>query len=179
MFYANHIDLSKCISFEKIKSMILVTHSIIGAAVAHRSMSAPAAFIIGLASHYIFDMVPHWHYPVPKIKKVVDGSFGKKTLTLERRLWPEFLRVVCDLGFGIGLSLAIFDGSPVVIASAVFGAVLPDLMVGLAKFYPATILVWHDKFHRWIHTPTRLDDQHLWGITSQATLALLFIWLFS
>ena len=123
-------------------------------------------------------MIPHWHYPVPRIKKAVDGNFGKKTVTLEQHFWPEFVRIFFDLGLGIGLSLAIFDGSPVVIAAAVFGAVLPDLLVGLAKFYPATVLVWHDRFHRWVHTQTRLDDRHFFGIASQASIALLCIWLF-
>lgn len=161
-----------------IRNMILVTHSLIGAALAHKSVGVAVAFVTGLASHYIFDMIPHWHYPVPKIKEAIFHSFGAKSMTLHKRYWPEFVRIALDLAFGVALAFFVFDGAPLVIASAIIGAVLPDLLVGFVKFHPLPILVWHDRFHRWIHSKARLDGNNTFGIASQAAIALFCIWLF-
>ncbi len=158
--------------------MILVTHSVIGASLAHRFTSAAAAFVVGLISHYVSDMIPHWHYPVPEIVRAAEKPPGTKALTVNMVLFPELIRVSIDLVLGIGLALFLFKGSPLVVFFAAFGAVLPDLLVGLAKFYPQKILVWHDIIHRKVHTRIRLDDRHFLGIGSQAAIAFLLAWLF-
>ncbi len=159
--------------------MILVTHAIIGSAIGHRASSVLVAFVMGFASHYIFDMIPHWHYPVPKIEAAVFMPFGKKSITLDRRYWPEFGRILADLTLGILISLFLFNGSLMIVLAAAVGAVLPDLLVGFSKFNPVPALVWHDRFHRWIHTTTRLDDYHVFGILSQASIIVISIWIFS
>jgi hypothetical protein len=45
--------------------MILSTHAIAGAAIASFLPSHPtAAFVLGFASHFVLDAIPHWDYPI-------------------------------------------------------------------------------------------------------------------
>jgi hypothetical protein len=158
--------------------MILVTHGIISSALTHRSFSYPSIFFVALISHYVFDMIPHWHYNTPYLKKVVNAPFGERTLRAGSIPRWEVARVLVDLAAGFLLSFYFFGGLSLIVAVAVFGAVLPDLMVGLGRLYPIPALVAHDRFHRWIHAPLRLDDRPLIGIGSQVALSAIFVLLF-
>ena len=45
--------------------MILSTHAVVGAALASFVPSHPlAALVIGFASHFALDAIPHWDYPI-------------------------------------------------------------------------------------------------------------------
>jgi hypothetical protein len=45
--------------------MILSTHAVVGVALASFVPSHPfAAFVIGFASHFALDAIPHWDYPI-------------------------------------------------------------------------------------------------------------------
>jgi hypothetical protein len=45
--------------------MILSTHAVVGAALATFVPSHPvAAFMMGFASHFALDAIPHWDYPI-------------------------------------------------------------------------------------------------------------------
>ena len=158
--------------------MILVSHGIIGAALTHRSLGLATVFLVGVASHYLMDMIPHWHYNVPRIKHAVSETHGIKTLSIKASLVPEFMYILIDLMLGFLLSLIIFGGSSEAIVLGVFGAIFPDLLVGLGRFFPISVLVWHDQFHRWMHSNVMLDDSPIIGILFQALTVFLFIYLF-
>jgi hypothetical protein len=158
--------------------MILVTHSIVGSAIVHTATSIGGAFTVGVLSHYLFDMIPHWHYHVPKVKEISLRVPGSAPAKFTKALWNDVRWIALDLASGFIFSFLFFDGSWLVIAAGVFGAVLPDLLAGAAKFWPQRLLVWHDVFHRWIHTDIRLDDRPILGVTTQAGIAILFVLLF-
>lgn len=159
--------------------MVLVTHAVIGAALTTRIGNILGSFLVGVVSHYIFDMVPHWHYPAPRLIKAVNTKPGTKSVTFTRQLFPDMVRVAIDLALGISLSLIFFDADMPVILAGAFGAVLPDLLAGSAKIWPLPPLVLHERIHRWIHTDIRIDNRHIIGISSQVLLIILFILLFS
>lgn len=158
--------------------MILTTHAIVGAAITYTSVQHSAIFLLALGSHYVFDMIPHWHYRTPVIKKAVNAQFGKKTLSVASAPYDEIARIVVDLAIGLSLSFYFFSGSYLAIILGVMGAVLPDLMVGFGRFYPARVLVAHDKFHKWIHARHLLDDWPIIGVGSQIVIAVIFVLLF-
>lgn len=158
--------------------MILVTHAVVGSALVHTAVSVGGALTVGMLSHYLFDMIPHWHYHVPKVKEASLRVPGSAPIKLTKALFNDIRWIALDLASGFFLALLFFDGSWLVIGAGAFGAVLPDLLVGAGKFWPQKLLVWHDKFHRWIHTDIRLDDRPILGITTQAGIALLFVLLF-
>ncbi len=144
----------------------------------HTAVSVGGAFTIGVLSHYLFDMIPHWHYHVPKVKEISLRVPGSAPAKFSRGLMRDIQWVLIDLSAGFALSWVLFDGSWLVITAGAFGAVVPDLLVGAAKFWPQKLLVWHDTLHRWIHTDIRLDDQPLIGISTQVGIAALFVLLF-
>jgi hypothetical protein len=158
--------------------MILVTHAVIGAALTNRIGNLVSVFIVAFISHYIFDMIPHWHYPTPKIIKALTKPAGEKTISISPVYFSDFARILIDLILGLVVVWAFFDMSLTTIIVAVFGAVLPDLMAGFARIWPQKLLVLHSRFHRWVHTDIRLDDKHLLGIGTQLGLSLLLILLF-
>ncbi|MEK7576849.1 MAG: hypothetical protein AAB482_04120 [Patescibacteria group bacterium] len=157
--------------------MILTNHSLIGVALTHKSIQYSIIFLIALGSHYLFDMIPHWHYRTPSIKEAVNAPFGKRTLRVSSAPYDEIMRIILDLTVGLGLSLYFFSASPMVIVVGVAGAVLPDLLVGFGRFYPIRVLVLHDRFHKWIHARHMLDDWPLIGITSQIIIAAILVFL--
>jgi hypothetical protein len=158
--------------------MILVTHAVVGGALVHTAVSVGGALTAGVLSHYLFDMIPHWHYHVPKVKEISSRVPGSAPAKFSRALWRDVQWIALDLAAGIILSLFFFDGSWLVISAGAFGAVLPDILAGAAKFWPQKLLVWHDKFHRWIHTDIRLDDRPILGISTQVAIIVLFVLLF-
>ena len=62
--------------------MLLITHAITGAALATIQKSIPAAFAIGLVSHYLLDMIPHYDHNVAPLLAKNDKAGIRKTLAL-------------------------------------------------------------------------------------------------
>src|SRR5260370_42631939 len=51
--------------FHRKEQMILSTPAIVGAAIASFLPSHPTtAFVLGFASHFVLDAIPHWDYPI-------------------------------------------------------------------------------------------------------------------
>ena len=158
--------------------MILATHALAGAALTHTYKNLVIAFFVSFVSHYFLDMIPHWHYHVPRIKKITRGHEVISIKDIDREILWEIGKISIDFLLGLTVSLVVFDGSGIAVLVGVFGAILPDLLAGLAKVLPLKPLMWHDKFHRWIHTDIILDGAPIIGTSTQFILALLFVGFF-
>ncbi len=96
--------------------MVIIPHMLIGAAIGVHSKNIGAAFLFGLISHYLADMLPHWEYlDSPKLE-------GIKGL----------LKIFLD--FLIASSLVIFlvwdyPEKALIISFAIFGSLLPDFLM--------------------------------------------------
>ena len=157
--------------------MILISHALVGTALTNRHVHGAAIFFTAFASHYLLDAIPHWHYSVPRVKKAVNDLTGKKTLSWKAAFLPDFLKIAVDCSIGALLSYLLFDGGAMGILLAVSGAVFPDFLIGLARFYPNRFLELHYTFHRWIHSRVRLDEKPLFGITTQVAFVALMVFL--
>lgn len=158
--------------------MILTTHAVVGVALTQSLGSSPMMFIMGFLSHYVVDAIPHWHYTVPQIKHALDKSPGATARDFEYSFLPDIMRIAIDCALGLAFGIIFFSGSPVGTISAVSGAVLPDLLVGLFLFYPSRVLRWHFIFHRWMHARTKLDHMHVIGVGLQVGIIISLIWFF-
>ncbi len=158
--------------------MILVTHAILGTAITHAYKSYFLVFIAAFLSHYVFDAIPHWHYPIPYIKARVKDESGRGSLELHGRFFYEVWRIMVDIFIGVGLSFYFFGGVSWATAIAVSGAMLPDIFVGFWGFYHGRLLHLHYRFHKWMHTKIYLDDMPLLGIGSQVVIVIIFLKLF-
>jgi hypothetical protein len=145
--------------------MILSTHAVVGAALASLMPSHPvAAFVVGFASHFVIDAIPHWDYPVRSISFGV-GARNNVRMTAAR------IRDLAVIGFdglaGLVLAIAIFgtEANLVAVLAGAVGAMLPDPLKFADSLYPSAPLTTLDRFHTWIHSNRKLD----WplGVSSQ------------
>ncbi len=79
--------------------MILSTHAIVGAAIASFLPSHPTtAFVLGFASHFVLDAIPHWDYPIRSA--AVDPKIGAP-MTFDRALLRDAVVIGSDGVLGI------------------------------------------------------------------------------
>ncbi|MFA6416156.1 MAG: hypothetical protein WCW56_01580 [Candidatus Paceibacterota bacterium] len=159
--------------------MILSTHSIVGASFAGLLATDPAtAFAVGLASHYLLDMVPHWDYQIGGEKteddiKKINLNFTSPTFI------SDLSKITLDFALGLIISyyfLVHMAGfSWLVVLAGIIGGVLPDFLQFLySKFYNKIYglpLVWFQKLHDFFHTDHRpYKKRQLAGATKQFVL---------
>lgn len=129
---------------------------------------------IGLASHYLLDMVPHWEYPIGEFKRIAETrepQLAKKTF------WFDLAKVGADAL--IGFSLLFLSGYLLeigwksLIIGGIFG-ILPDSLAFLSWFSPSSVLQTHNKFHQSIHTKFKAGP--ILGIATQvAVIGIILI----
>ena len=159
--------------------MILVTHGIIGGAVGRLFPANPLlAFFVGLISHFVFDAIPHWHYPMGAIDP--KANFSKTVFTVMKRLILDAFIIALDFFMGVWLAMLIFDKNDYsnysVFAGAV-GGLFPDAIMLLSWIWRTKIVMLFQKFHQFIHTNIYLDERHVFGPLSQLAIiaAVVFI----
>ena|SRR3989344_1654043 len=169
--------------------MILAVHALGGGLAATFTSSWPVAVIFSLASHFVLDAIPHWHYPVYAEKEKARGGLkelllrAKKPKDLARHpIFRDMISSGLDLGLGLTLLLWLaWNFRPeyfwLILLGGLVG-ILPDFMTLLHILFPENKFLFEfRRLHKKIHSRVRLDDRHLLGIGSQAAIAVLIIWL--
>ena len=109
--------------------MILLTHSIAGAALAATQKDPLLAILVGFLSHFVLDVVPHWEY---KIKPLQEDPLSREAL-------PAYRKIVIDGLSGVAVPLALFvlwqDADFWLVFSGIIGAMLPDALQGVHLFW--------------------------------------------
>lgn len=163
-------------------NMILATHAIAGAAIATAAHAHPLlGFLLGFASHFPLDAVPHWHYRLAIRPWLVLGRQVPRGSAFRRALARDLLTTGTDFALGLGLVAAVIADTPAAVPAALLGAlggVLPDLLHLFQLLLPNRFFAALRKFHRRVHATTRLDDQPLVGISSQMAVIVLAWFLF-
>lgn len=141
-------------------------------------MPDPAtAFLAGVASHYLFDAIPHGDMEV--------GPWMISKDPFKRLLLVE----IFDLGIAAAMVIFLVGRYPALplstLLAGAIGAILPDLAWGgefvLRKFkllpdWLRTILDLHGRWHTWIHAKHHYDMPFLAGLAYQVALVLI-VWL--
>ena len=151
--------------------MILSTHAIVGGAVASLLPSHPVLVVVlGFASHFVIDAIPHWDYPLQSIS-VKPGADNRK-LRLDRRLVLDLFLISLDAFAGLAAAIFLFapPASPVVIALGAVAGMLPDPLQFAHSLYPHQPLKILQRFHVWIHSKQRLGWRL--GASTQALFAV-------
>lgn len=150
--------------------MILSTHAIVGGAIASLLPSHPAAAaIVGFASHFAIDAIPHWDYPLHSIS--LGKGANNRRLPFSSATLTDFAIIGIDASAGFGLALWIFaaEGSIWTIAIGAFAAMLPDGLQFLHTLHPRGFLHMLQRFHWRIHSKLALDG--VFGVGSQLAFA--------
>ena len=113
--------------------MILSTHAVVGGALAGTLTSDPAlGFMIGCASHFALDMVPHWDYELRS--RVGEGE--QTDIQIGHAFPYDLMRVAldavvgCAVIIGVGWYVGLIPSMPALFATPIiwgaFGGMLPD-----------------------------------------------------
>jgi hypothetical protein len=150
--------------------MLLITHAITGAALSTIQKSIPAGFFIGLVSHYLLDMIPHYDHNVEAFKNQ-DKAGIRKTLAL----------IALDGLASVIIPLLLFSPANwpqfFILFSAIIGSILPDFLQGLALVFKNNRFIQaHQRFQEWIHTKIRINHIPHIAIPAQVAFNLAFIW---
>jgi hypothetical protein len=137
--------------------MILSTHAVVGGAIASLMPGHPVlAFVIGAASHFAIDAIPHVDYPLYSIsvKRSVPSA-----LSLNWLLVRDLGLITLDacLGLLIVLWLYASPGATTAVLAGALGAMLPDPLQLLSKLYPREPLRSLQRFHVWIHNKAKTE----------------------
>jgi hypothetical protein len=125
--------------------MTLTTHAAIGAAIGTLVGNPLLGFTLGLASHFLVDMIPHG-----------DNELSDRFHVHKKKKAPvAYVTVDYTLSFILTMMLVALrpDGiSNLGFTAAVVGSVLPDLMVGAADLFKKNpLLRAYRKFHFFFH----------------------------
>lgn len=153
--------------------MYITPHVLTGTAIGVATGNPVAGFLLGMASHYVLDAVPHtdsgtWHFYEPFSTHKVDA----RDLTLG----------ILDIAAAFFGFLALSSVAPLVAAAPIAGAIggaLPDAFVLLGLFWPASTkwkgLKWYfdlvEKYHR-----TAKPNEFVLGIVTQVVTIAATVW---
>jgi hypothetical protein len=154
--------------------MILSTHALVGAAIANMFPAHPgAAFVLGFASHFALDAIPHADYPLRSAS--LDPKIGAP-LRFDRALLRDVFMIGADGLLGLALAIVLFASAENqwAILLGTCGAMLPDAIQFLHARFPREPLRTLQRLHRWAHTKTEINERVALAIASQVLLVVAF-----
>jgi hypothetical protein len=124
--------------------MFLTTHAALGALIAQQIPGQPMlAFALGIASHFLSDIIPHGD--TKQYKNYVSGRGVKKALAY----------VFIDAAVAIYFILFLFNSdiatNRLTVSLGIAGGILPDLLVAVYEVWRVRGLGWFHRLHFFFH----------------------------
>ncbi|MEK7653287.1 MAG: hypothetical protein AAB358_02320 [Patescibacteria group bacterium] len=162
--------------------MFITVHAVAATIVGKQIHNSALAFLVGMLSHFILDMIPHGD------ENLGDKFFGIK-IREKRDLKMIALYGACD-AFVLAIYLIfLFKNFSFAkedsVSWAIIGGLLPDIMVVIYKMRRFKILkkpvAWHFKIHHFLIAKTKFNPPLKYGVIMQIFLfaALLFFVFYS
>lgn len=155
------------IYFKKYNYMMMALHAPAGAFIGETLNSSLLAFILGIISHFIMDIIPHGDLEVIKdYEKEKNVKKHLKVLILDAVLTITIIYLIFET--------SVFTNSQAV-SWGIIGALLPDLLVG---FYEATnfkLLKYIKIFHTKNHTLIKKDFSQKTGLILQLIVFIIIV----
>jgi len=133
------------------------------------------AFVVGFASHFVLDAIPHADYPIRS--RSVDPNVGAPMVFDKALLW-DALAIGSDGLLGLMAAVLLF-GSPVALWAVLLGAIgamLPDPLQFAYTRFPHEPLRTLQRFHRWAHTDRQLQGS-IMAFGTQAAFVFAVAWV--
>ena len=156
--------------------MTTTTHTAIGALIGTAVGSPVLGFALGVASHYLVDMIPHGDMHMRESNNLVNKK--------NERFAHAF--VFTDIALGITLLTVLGQFLPndvtrsSVYAASIFGSILPDLLVGLNDLVKSPPGRKHTKIHFFFHDffcRKHGDPKLRYSLLAQSLLILGLVYL--
>ena len=146
--------------------MFITTHAVLGALIAQHLPGNPfAALVLGMASHFISDIIPHGDTNL--YKNYISGRKVKTSIayvTIDGICTTLFVLFIFNLGLG-DAKLAITMG--------IIGGVLPDLLVGIYEVFHVRGLNWFHRLHFFFHN--MVSETHDMTFASGFAMQVMFL----
>ncbi len=124
--------------------MFITTHAALGALIAQQIPTHPvAAFFLGMASHFLSDIIPHGDTNL--YKSYVSGKHVKRSIAYV--VIDSIITIFFVLSlFNVGLGDAKFS-----VTMGIIGGVLPDFLVAVYEVFRIRGLKWFHRLHFFFH----------------------------
>jgi len=153
--------------------MNLLVHAAAGTLVAQYTGNPFLAFLYGVISHIILDMVPHG-----------DSKLYQKYKNKELSIKKAAAKTILDSISAIILTVVVFNlplpSSNLVMSMAIIGSVIPDILIGFFELmspnppkFLKVVHKWHFHFHDMIAKKYDLSIKH--GLLLQVLVFLLLM----
>lgn len=131
--------------FYSIIEMTLTTHAFVGAAIGTLTVNPIGGFFLGFLSHFVIDAIPHGHYPLISFLRSNDPSVPYSRRALVAIAIDGIVATVAG-------TLLFLSAAPLlVVLCAVFGGMLPDLLLGTDIYFPSRLTRSFVRFHEGAH----------------------------
>ena len=152
--------------------MILSVHATFGAAVSAMIPSHPlAGFVLGFASHFVLDAIPHKDYDLLSVESTPDCKMKlAETIYKKFRLMRDMAVVSLDALVGLSLAFLFFFNPthPFVFLAGALGALLPDFLSFLYLLFKHKPLVMFFELHASVvHSKVILKLNQITGVLVQ------------
>ncbi len=150
-----------------IDCMFVTTHALIGALIAEQMPNHPiAAFVLGMASHFLSDIIPHGDSKL--YKGYISGAKARRAVAY----------VLVDALVALFFTLFLFNTKFVdhrfAISLGIAGSVLPDFLVGIYEVTRIPGLKWFHRLHFFFHNMVTSKKGDL-ALTSGIAMQMLLL----
>ncbi len=125
--------------------MTLTTHALVGAALGTMTGNSLGAFMLGFASHFFVDAIPHGHYPFISFLRSRDPQrpYSRRALVV----------IAFDFLLALLFPMLLFSSTtpPFVVLLAAVGSILPDLLFGFDIYFPSRLTRSFVRLHEGAH----------------------------
>ncbi|MDZ4296100.1 MAG: hypothetical protein U1A16_01885 [Patescibacteria group bacterium] len=155
--------------------MLLAPHFVVGAVVASTVPNPALGLVLAMASHFVLDQLPHWHYTSEDnaLTRPLNTAGAAQALAV-------FLRIALDVLLGVFLVLLANPASAVFALAGGVVACLPDFFLFLGWQLPGSrVLGWWRVMHQAIHIRPANEPAWPLGVPLQAVMAVgaaLLLW---
>jgi hypothetical protein len=161
--------------------MFVTVHAAVATIIGRSIISAPLAFLIGLVSHLILDIIPHGDHDLGK------KFFGVRFKHLKKQSHFKFMAIYGTMDSFILTVFLIFifksfdyAGSDSVIW-CIIGGILPDFLAIIYKITEIKSLKWlndlHNSAHMLLLKKTNKDLPLKVGVLMQISIMIILTWV--
>lgn len=170
--------------------MLLATHLLAGALIGLKSNSITMAICLGLFSHIVLDLIPHWDTDlveqIPSLKNKNRKFILSNNVLFSKKFIKAFaIKILPDpvIGFLL-IYFVIQQNNFTKISFILHGAtlsVLPDILPWIFLIFKIPGLDIYTKLHDQLHWHKKfnlvINNKPLWGLLFQFIFCLIFFWL--